>query len=176
MLSPQYNPINTPVLDQARQSKAREYSRKHRILGLLEMGISLVLLLILIFSGFSKPFINLFPLALLLKATLYFVILVLAFGILILFMLIIGVIGSLISPLMNSYTRHIENQADEYALSLTKDSKAFIESMTRLTNQNLSVAFPSRWEEFLFRDHPSFGKRVEHAKIFQATRVRDKDT
>ena len=92
-----------------------------------------------------------------------------------LFMLIIGVIGSLISPLMNSYTRHVENQADEFALALTNNTQAFIESMTRLTNQNLSVAFPSRWEEFLFHDHPSFGKRVEHAKIFQTTRVQDKD-
>ena len=82
MLSPQYNPIDTPVLNQDRQLKAREYSKKHRILSLLEMGISLVLLLILIFSGFSKLFISLFPLAPLLKATLYCVVLVLAFGIL----------------------------------------------------------------------------------------------
>jgi STE24 endopeptidase len=82
-------------------------------------------------------------------------------------MLILGVLSVLTAPLMNSYTRHIENQADEYALTLTSNSRAFIDSMTRLVNQNLAVASPPKWEEFLFHDHPSYAKRVEHAKIFE---------
>jgi STE24 endopeptidase len=84
-----------------------------------------------------------------------------------LLMLILGVIGALGSPLLNGYTRLVENQADEYALNLTNDSKAFIDSMTRLVNQNLAVAFPPVWEEVLFHDHPSYGRRVGHAKAFE---------
>jgi hypothetical protein len=30
------------------------------------------------------------------------------------------------------------------------------------------VAFPPDWEEFLFHDHPSYAKRIEHAKVFKA--------
>jgi STE24 endopeptidase len=82
--------------------------------------------------------------------------------------LILGIFGALVSPLVNSYSRHVENQADEYALTLTGDAKSFIDSMTRLVNQNLGVAYPPRWEEILFHDHPCYGKRVEHAKAFQA--------
>lgn len=82
--------------------------------------------------------------------------------------LILGAFGALVSPLMNSYIRQVENQADEYALRLTGGSKAFIDSMTRLVNQNLAVANPPKWEETLFHDHPSYIKRVEHARNYQA--------
>jgi STE24 endopeptidase len=85
-----------------------------------------------------------------------------------LLVLILGGFSTLVSPLMNGYTRHVETQADEYALNLTDDGKAFIDSMTRLVNQNLGVAYPSKLEEFLFHDHPSYGKRVEHAKAYLA--------
>jgi STE24 endopeptidase len=81
--------------------------------------------------------------------------------------LILGTFGTLVSPLTNSYTRHVENQADEYALRLTGDSKSFIDSMTRLVNQNLAVANPPKWEEVLFHDHPCYRKRVEHARVFE---------
>jgi STE24 endopeptidase len=83
-----------------------------------------------------------------------------------LLILLVGALSSLISPLTNTYTRHVESQADGYALNLTQNPKAFTDSMTRLTNQNLAVAYPARWEELLFYDHPSYNKRVEHAQEF----------
>jgi STE24 endopeptidase len=84
--------------------------------------------------------------------------------------LILGIFGALVSPIMNGYTRLVENQADEYALSLTNDSQAFMDSMTRLVNQNLAVAYPPKWEEILFHDHPVYAKRIAHAKTFEANR------
>ena len=78
--------------------------------------------------------------------------------------LLVGIIGFLISPILNSYTRHVESQADQYAVQLTGSPQVFIDSMTRLANQNLAVADPPPWEELLFYDHPSYRKRVESAR------------
>ena len=81
--------------------------------------------------------------------------------------LLFGVLTTLVSPLSAYFTRLVETQADEYALNLTRDPQAFIDSMTRLTNQNLAVADPPRWEEVLFYDHPSYRHRIAHAEAFE---------
>jgi STE24 endopeptidase len=81
--------------------------------------------------------------------------------------LLFGAFSSIISPLTNSYTRHVESQADGYALGLTHDSRAFINAMTRLANQNLAVAYPGKWEEILFYDHPSYHRRVDQARVYE---------
>jgi STE24 endopeptidase len=87
-----------------------------------------------------------------------------------LLLLLFSAVSSLFSPLTNSYTRHVESQADGYALDLTDSPQAFIDAMTRLVNQNLAVANPPQWEELLFYTHPSYHRRVEHARIYEATR------
>jgi len=84
-----------------------------------------------------------------------------------LLLLILAIISLLIAPLANTYSRHIEVAADDYALRLTKDSESFISAMTRLTDQNLSEAQPSRWVEFLTHAHPCYTKRVEYARYYQ---------
>ena len=76
----------------------------------------------------------------------------------------------MISPVTNTFSRLVESQADGYALDLTQDSEAFIDSMTRLTNQNLAVADPPAWEELLFYSHPSYNKRVALARLFKGKR------
>jgi STE24 endopeptidase len=81
--------------------------------------------------------------------------------------LVFGGLNFLASPLTSYFTRLVESQADEYALNLTHNPKAFINSMTHLTNQNLAVANPARWEEALFYDHPSYNNRVAHARAFE---------
>jgi STE24 endopeptidase len=81
--------------------------------------------------------------------------------------LLFGSLTLLVSPLTNYFTRLVESQADEYALQLTHNPEAFIDSMTRLANQNLAVARPNHWEEVLFYDHPSYNNRVNHARSFE---------
>jgi STE24 endopeptidase len=83
-----------------------------------------------------------------------------------LFMLFFFAVGFLVSPVMNTYSRHVESQADSYAISLTGRPSVFIDSMTRLANQNLAVADPPRWEEILFYDHPGYRRRVTLAHQF----------
>ncbi len=77
-----------------------------------------------------------------------------------------GVFGFLIAPLTNGYSRAIEYQADEYALTATRMVEPFKSAMTRLANQNLAEIEPSPLIEFFFYDHPSIGKRLTHAEKF----------
>ena len=71
-----------------------------------------------------------------------------------------------ITPLVNAYSRYLETSADETALELTANPRAFVMAMTKLTDQNLVVAQPSRWVEFLFYDHPPYTKRVNLARRY----------
>ena len=71
--------------------------------------------------------------------------------------------GLIVTPLINAYSRYVEGSADEAALELTANPRAFVTAMTRLTDQNLTLADPSRWVEILFYDHPPYTKRVDLA-------------
>ena len=64
---------------------------------------------------------------------------------------------------VNAYSRYLETVADKAALELTANPQAFITAMTKLTDQNLTEAQPSRWVEFLFYDHPPYTSRVNLA-------------
>lgn len=86
-----------------------------------------------------------------------------------LLMLIFAAFSLLALPLTNAYSRHIEAAADEFALRLTDNPESFISAMTRLTDQNLSEAEPGRWAELLLYTHPSYRKRVEHARSYSTS-------
>lgn len=81
-------------------------------------------------------------------------------------LLLIGFYGLIIMPLSNGYTRHIEYQADEYALQSTGKIEPFKSAMRRLANQNLAEIEPSPLVELLFYSHPSIKKRLAHADEF----------
>lgn len=84
------------------------------------------------------------------------------------FFLLVGIFGLLVMPLSNSYSRRIEYQADEYALTSTRNIESFKSAMIRLANQNLSDIEPSPLIEVLFYSHPSIKKRLQHADDFAA--------
>lgn len=84
------------------------------------------------------------------------------------FFVLLGCFSFLIMPISNGYTRHIEYQADEYALQATGKVEAFKNAMRRLANQNLAEIEPAPIIEFLFHSHPSIKKRLEHADEFAA--------
>ncbi len=75
--------------------------------------------------------------------------------------------GLIISPLLNALSRRLEFSADKTALKLTNNPQAFISAMTKLTDQNLNEAQPSRWVELLFYDHPPYTKRVNLAQEYE---------
>jgi len=69
----------------------------------------------------------------------------------------------LLQPALNWHSRRLERAADETALILTNKPQAFITLMTKLTDQNLSEAEPSRWTKLLFYDHPAYNERARLA-------------
>ena len=81
--------------------------------------------------------------------------------------LVLAMLILMFQPLLNWYNRHIELAADKVALELSKNPKAFINLMTKLTDQNLSEAEPSRWAKFLFYDHPTYNERVNLAYEYE---------
>lgn len=84
--------------------------------------------------------------------------------------LVLGAFTLVMMPIRNAYSRHLEGAADEYALTLTDNPEAFTNMMTKLANQNLSEAEPSRWVQLLFYDHPPYSKRVGHAQKYAELR------
>lgn len=83
-----------------------------------------------------------------------------------LLLLILAVLGLMMSPFFNALSRRLETSADKAALWLTGNPQAFISAMTKLTDQSLSEAQPSRWVELLFYDHPPYTKRVSLAQQY----------
>jgi STE24 endopeptidase len=79
-----------------------------------------------------------------------------------------GGLAVLAMPLANAYSRWREGLADQFSLEMTGKPQAFISSMTKLANQNLSEAEPEPWAEFLLYSHPAIGKRIKRAQGFKS--------
>lgn len=86
------------------------------------------------------------------------------------FFLLTALFSLIVMPIGNIYSRHMEYQADEYALQMTQKVDAFKSAMRRLANQNLTEISPSPLVEFLFHSHPSVKRRLQHADTFAEKR------
>ena len=80
--------------------------------------------------------------------------------------LALAVFALLVGPLLSAYSRRLERNADSFALALSRNPTAFVQMMTKLTDQNLSESQPSRWMK-LFADHPSYLERVALARRYE---------
>ena len=69
-------------------------------------------------------------------------------------------------------SRSREARADRFSLQLTGDAASFAAAMVKLHDQNLGVANPGRWEQWLFYSHPSGRDRIEMARAFRAAAAR----
>ncbi len=81
-----------------------------------------------------------------------------------LFGLILMGVGLLALPLANGWSRHVERQADDFALRISGDPSAFIAAMERLGALNLAERDPHIVKELLLYSHPSIGRRVARAR------------
>jgi STE24 endopeptidase len=85
-----------------------------------------------------------------------------------LLLLVSATVSLLALPLGNAFSRHLERQADRFALRLTENRNAFIGAMEKLAEQNLAERRPHPWIEFIFHSHPSVDKRIAFARDWQA--------
>jgi len=71
-------------------------------------------------------------------------------------------IGLVQAPLTNILSRKHEYQADEYAVRSTNKKEVFIDTLSKLTEQNLGDKNPHPFVEWFFYSHPSIKNRVAH--------------
>ena len=81
-----------------------------------------------------------------------------------LLILVSTVLGFLLMPALNAYSRFNERQADRYCFQSVASVEPFISSMNKLAEQNLAEKNPSRWVEWLFHSHPAIAKRIAAAE------------
>ena len=78
----------------------------------------------------------------------------------------LGGLALLAIPLGNAFSRWRERLADDFALRLTANPRAFIQAMVRLADLNLAEADPERWVVLLLASHPPIGDRIRAARAF----------
>ena len=69
-------------------------------------------------------------------------------------------VGLVLSPISNMISRGFEYEADEYAVASTGKLSAFINTLEKLTEQNLGDKEPHPVVEWFFYSHPSIKKRI----------------
>ncbi len=80
-----------------------------------------------------------------------------------LLLLVSGGVSLVALPAANAFSRHLERQADAFALRTTGNRRAFISAMEKLAEQNLAQRRPHPWIEFIFYSHPGVEKRIAFA-------------
>jgi STE24 endopeptidase len=72
-----------------------------------------------------------------------------------------GIIGLIQQPLTNIISRKFEYEADNYAVVSTGKKESFIQTLEKLTEQNLGDKEPHPCVEWFFYSHPSIRNRVK---------------
>ena len=78
--------------------------------------------------------------------------------------LIVLALGLCAMPLTNAVSRWMERQADDFALTTTRDPDAFVGAMERLARLNLAERRPHRLEGFAPYSHPPIDRRIARAR------------
>jgi STE24 endopeptidase len=73
-------------------------------------------------------------------------------------------LGFAAMPFANAFSRHVERQADDFALRATADRAAFVSAMERLAALNLAERHPHPLKEFWLHSHPSIDRRIARAR------------
>ena len=76
------------------------------------------------------------------------------------------ILGFLLMPALNAYSRFNERQADRYAFESITSVDPFVSSMNKLAEQNLAERTPSKWVEWFFHSHPSISRRLAAAEAW----------
>jgi STE24 endopeptidase len=80
--------------------------------------------------------------------------------------LVSAVLGLLVAPALNAYSRYHERQADRYCFATMPQVHPFISAMNKLADQNLAERRPSKLVEWLFHSHPPIAKRIAAAEAW----------
>ena len=79
--------------------------------------------------------------------------------------LTVAVLGLVLLPVTNGLLRHFERRADEHALRLTTQPRAFCSALQRLAQINLADRCPNTLIEWIFYSHPAIDNRIARAEV-----------
>ena len=82
-------------------------------------------------------------------------------------MFMVSLFGFLALPILNTFSRTLEAQADQYSLETENRPDALSTSLVKTAEYRYPR--PGRLEEIVFYDHPSVESRVRHAMEWKAT-------
>ncbi len=84
-----------------------------------------------------------------------------------LLLLLLQLAALIMMPLGLAFSRHLEHEADRFALELTRDNRAAATAFVRLQNENLSNPRPGMLYRLLRASHPSLAERIEFANDYR---------
>ncbi|MBO9128711.1 M48 family metallopeptidase [Bacillus sp. 165] len=79
-----------------------------------------------------------------------------------LLLLIMSMLSFAVNPLSNYVSRMEEHAADQYALEMTNNSKAAVETFQELSKSSLSQVNPPGLVKFFFYTHPTIFERINY--------------
>jgi len=82
-------------------------------------------------------------------------------------LLFFSVANLALDPFILAFSRHVEHEADRFALELTRDNHADATASSKLQIQNLSVPRPGLMYELWRASHPSVGERIDFANAYK---------
>jgi len=80
-----------------------------------------------------------------------------------LLLFLLTLLGLVLLPIQNGYLRHLEKDADLFALDHIPDKGNFISAITKLGQQNLADPSPGRLTVLFLYTHPPISERVRYA-------------
>jgi Zn-dependent protease with chaperone function len=84
------------------------------------------------------------------------------------FILLFFSVGNLaLDPFILAFSRHLEHEADRFALEITRDNHADATASVKLQIQNLSVPRPGLMYKLWRASHPSVGERIDFANAYK---------
>lgn len=84
-----------------------------------------------------------------------------------LFILLFGAYIFIITPVMLTYTRHVEHEADRFGLEITKNNHAAATAFVKLQTENLWVPRPGLLFKLWRASHPTPGERIDFCNNYQ---------
>jgi STE24 endopeptidase len=82
--------------------------------------------------------------------------------------LLLSLVSLGVQPLGLAYSRHIEHEADRFAVELTHDPHAGAAAFVKLQQENLSNPRPGLLFTIMRSSHPSIGQRVDYLNSWQS--------
>ena len=81
--------------------------------------------------------------------------------------LVIGVISFILTPVLASYSRSMEHDADIFALELTRDNEALASAFVKLAEGSKQDPAPHPFIEFWRYTHPSIARRIAFSLTYK---------